>query len=800
MRALAKAPLHYGFRLAGNSSLAICMALALGLASPLTLAADTGQAASSRQSLSIAPGPLAAALSSFAQQTGINLSFTPAQVQGLSSGGVSNASSVDAALTTLLSGSGLVAQKSRSGYVIVPAQTDSGAYQLNPLTIEAQQAEGSGVAPVPGYFAGTSRAGTKTDTPIVETAQSISVVTAEQIADRKATTVEEAVAYSAGVSVGGAGLDPRFDQINIRGYAAVTNADYLDGMRQANTGWLSYFTTDPFALERVEILKGPASVLYGQISPGGMVNRVSKRPSEEAVEQVELQYGSNDHLQGQFDIGGRLDDDGDVLYRLVAIARDADTDIEQVPNNVGLIAPSLTWRISEQTDLTLLAQYQDRETSGSPRPYQSGDTLTRFWAGDEDFDQLDQQQTLLGYEFEHRFNDTFTLQHNLRYGQTDTVNQYTSSSLQPGSTSILDRTAWGVYEQMDSVTTDTRLVSRFATGALQHTLLTGLDYAYLDFDVEYSMGAAPSIDINNPDYHQPIARPRSVLVDQSGTTHRSAVYLQDQIELGAWRLSAGLRHDWANTEKTDNLSGARSKTHDDKTTGQVGALYLFDSGLAPYISYAQSFLPQTGTGQNSDDFKPTEGEQIELGIKYQPPGSSTLLTASVYHLVQSNSLTSLPGTAFNVQKGEETSQGLELEAVSDLTDDLHMIASYAFNDAEITESNDGDKGNTPILTPKHLASLWLDYTLPSGLLQGLGLSAGARYNGRSYANASNSEKNEAYTLVDVGAHYDLRGGAEGIRLGLNAKNVTDKQYISCEAGYCYRGAGRALIGSVSYRW
>ena len=800
MRALAKAHHLHGFRLASNSSAALCLTLAFGIASPITLAADASPAAASYQGLTIAGGPLASVLSAFAQQTGINLSYTPAQVVGLNSSGVQRADTVDAAISAILNGTGLVAQKSSSGYVIVSSQASKQAYQLTPLTIEATQVQASGVAPVSGYFAGTSRVGTKTDTPLVETAQSISVVTAEQIADRKATTVEEAVAYSAGVSVGGAGLDPRFDQINIRGYAAVTNADYLDGMRQANTGWLSYFTTDPFALERVEILKGPASVLYGQISPGGMVNRVSKRPSEQAVQQIELQYGNHDHVQGQFDIGGRLDESGDVLYRLVGIARDADTDIEQVPNNVGLIAPSLSWRINAQTDLTLLAQYQDRETSGSPRPYQSGDSLTHFWPGDEDFDQLDQQQTLLGYEFEHRFNESFSLQHNLRYGHTDTVNQYTSSSLQAGSTSILDRTAWGIYEQMDSVTTDTRLVSRFATGALDHTLLTGMDYAYLDFDVEYAMGAAPSINISNPDHNQPIARPRSALVDESGTSHRSAVYLQDQILLDAWRLSAGLRHDWANTEKTDNLSNAKSKTHDDKTTGQVGALYLFDSGLAPYVSYAQSFLPQTGTAMDGSDFKPTEGEQVELGIKYQPPGSSTLLTASLYHLVQSNSLTSVPGTVFNVQKGEETSRGLELEAVSDLSDNLHMSASYAFNDAEITESNDGDKGNTPILTPQHLASLWLDYSLPGGALRGLGISGGARYSGSSYANASNTQKNEAYTLVDLGVHYDLRGSADGIRLGVNAKNLTDKRYISCEAGYCYRGAGRALIGSVSYRW
>ena len=779
---------------------ALCLAIAsASLALPTSAAEPTSTVLSG---LNIPAGPLSQSLSAFAQASGITLSYSPQLVQGLRSNGLQGAISVEAALDSLLGGTGLTARRGNAGYVIVDA-SDDGSALLAPIDVEGVALNQTGVAPVAGYHASVSRTATKTDTPLLETAQGVSVVTAEQISDRKPVSIEEAVAYTAGVSVGAAGLDPRFDQVRIRGYAATTNADYLDGLRQANSGWLSYFSSEPFSLERIEILKGPASVLYGQISPGGMVNRVSKRPSEDAVQQVELQAGSNSHLQGQFDIGGRLDAEGNVLYRLVGVAREADTDIEQVPNDIALLAPSLTWRINEQTDLTLLAQYQDRETAGSPRPYQNGDVLTDFWPGDEDFDKLEQEQAQLGYEFEHRFNETFSVQQNVRYGHTDTTNQYTGSSLQSGSTTILDRTAYGVYEQMNTVTTDTRLTSRFSTGAMDHTLLTGLDYAWLDFDVEYTLGSAPSIDMSNPDHSQSIPRPSTVLVDQSGTSHRSGVYVQDQIALDNWRLSAGLRQDWANTEKTNNLTGVKTKTHDDQTTGQIGVLYLFYSGIAPYFSYAQSFLPQTGSDRFGNDFKPTEGEQFELGVKYQPPGTSTLLTASLYHLVQSNSLTrDLTDStgSFSTQSGEETSQGLELEAVSDLTNDLRMLASYSYNRAEVTESNDGDEGNTPILTPEHLASLWLDYTLPSGMLQGLGVSGGVRYSGSSYADAANTSKNEAYTLVDLGAHYDLRGSLDGIRLAVNAKNLTDKKYLSCEGSYCYRGAGRSLIGSVSYRW
>ncbi|MCU5783396.1 TonB-dependent siderophore receptor [Alcanivorax balearicus MACL04] len=785
---------------------ALASMLALTLGCGPALAADSVQTPPSTalRDIRIDAGPLAPALSRFAQQTGITLSFSPDLVKDRRTQGLQGPASVAQALAQLLAGTGLTVEQGRSGYVVVPVQQDTRPHLLDPVTVRGQPGGANGVDPVDGYQAGYSRTATKTDTPVLETAQSISVVTADQIADRKATSVEEAVAYTAGVSVGGAGLDPRFDQINVRGYPATTNADFLDGLRQPNTGWLSYYTSEPYALERVEILKGPASVLYGQISPGGMVNRVSKRPSLSARKEVELQAGNNDHLQGQFDVGGKLDQNADVLYRLVGVARDAETDIEQVDNDITLLAPSLSWRIDDDTHLTLLAQYSDRLTSGAPRPYQQGDTLTRFWPGDEEFDKLDQRQWSLGYEFEHAFSDRVRFQHNLRYGNVDTTNQYLSVGTVDSSTpNLLPRSSYGVYEDMESVTSDTRLVTELNTGPVRHTLLTGIDYTWLNYDVVYASGPAPSIDITNPDYHQPVPNPTTgtVFTDQTGTSHRGGLYLMDQMALDNWRLSAGIRQDWSATDKKNHLAGSHDKSHNDKTTGQAGVLYLFDSGIAPYASYAQSFLPENGANLYGEDYKPTEGEQFELGVKYQPPGSRTLLTASVYQLTQTNVLTRDPDNALNhLQTGEERSRGVELEAVSDINEALRMTASYAFNDAEVTKSNDGDEGKDPINRPRHLASLWLEYRQYGGVLDGLGVAGGARYVGSNYSDSNNDDKNEAYTLVDLGAHYDLHGALAGFRIGVNAKNVFDKQYIACEAGYCYRGEGRSVIGSVSYRW
>lgn len=767
---------------------AVCLAMALGGAvAGLPAHAETPVAPV------VAAGPLAQALSSFAERSGITLSFAPDDVRGLSTSGLGAGGSLEDGLNRLLKGSGLVAHKTASGYVVL--RETQASLQLAPTSIESTAVQ-SAFAPVTGYFAGNASSATKSDRPILETAQSISVVTAEQINDRKVNKVEDAVAYSAGVRVGSSGLDPRFDNIQVRGFETTIAADFLDGLRQPGSGWLSLYSTEAYALERIEVLKGPASVLYGQISPGGMVNRVSKRPSLLARNEVQVQAGSYDHQQGQFDIGGKLDETGDVLFRTVGLYRDSGYSVDQMDNDSRLLAPSLSWQIDPDTSLTLLAQYQERQTAASPMMLQEGDHLTHFWQGDEYFDKLHQRQWTFGYEFEHAFNDTFTLQQNLRYGQVSTTNQY----LQPTSIidgHILERSAVGVYEDMNSLSTDTRLVSRFSTGNLHHTVVSGVDYAWLDTSLLYAMGPAPTIDRWSPDYHQPVAKPTSPLADQDGLEHRMGAYVQDQIELDQWRLSAGLRRDWVHVRRDDNLTDINSTTSDSATTGQVGVLYLFENGLAPYASYATSFLPVSGVNAAGQPYKPTEGKQYEVGVKYQPPGSSTLLTASLYHLTQSNVQTrDLVNPLNNVQTGEQVSRGLELEAVSDVNDHLRLTASYAFNDAEVTKGNNGDQGKVPKNVPRHLASLWLDYKLPFGF----GISGGARYTGSTYGDAVNLVKNEGYTLVDAGVHYDFGGGLDGVRVGVNARNLFDERFINCQDGYCYRGEARSVVTSLSYRW
>ena len=747
------------------------------------------QQAASQQAYSIEPGSLGSVLSQFASHAGIVLSFPANLTDDLQSAGLNGRYSVEEGFAQLLQGSGLkVVKRGPADYVMEKAGTAEN------MVLDTVAVVGSRISS-DGYLAFSTSAGSKTDTPLIELAQSISVVTEEQLRDRQPSSVEQAVAYTAGVRVEAAGMDPRFDLISVRGYPTVYHGDFLDGLRQPNSGWLSYYSTVPYNLERIEVVKGPDSMRYGQLSPGGLVNRVSKRPSADAPQEVQLQVGSHNHLQGQFDVGGEMG--SDVQYRLVGVMRDAQTDIEQVDNDVTLLAPTLHWQMSERTDITFITQYQERQTSASPRPYQDGDNLTHFWSGDEDFDKLDQEQWALGYEFNHRWSDQLQLQQNVRYGQVDTTNQYLSAGTLSGTT--LSRSSVGLYEEMESLSADTRLMATFDQGKVEHQVMLGADYAYLENDVIYAGGSAPSIDIDNPDYSQPVAQPNNVWTNDSGETHRRGLYLQDQVKLDNWRLTAGIRRDWARDETRNNLTGTVSESRDEKNTWRLGALYAFDSGLSPYFSYAQSFLPESGTDVSGNDFDPTEGEQFELGLKYQPVGRETMLTAAIYQIDETNrKTTDIENPLFQVQTGEVRTRGLELEAVGNVTDDLRMTASYNYNRSEITADNDGNEGSDLANTPRHLASLWVDYRVPA--LERLHLAGGVRYIGSEYIDNANSNKNSAYSLIDMAAHYDFAGSLQGVRASLNATNVTDEEHISCEGIYCYRGAGRSLIGSIAYQW
>jgi iron complex outermembrane recepter protein len=788
-------------------ALAVHFVLITGFALPVMTrngaaqAADTSTAA--RQPYQIGAGSLGEVLSRFAALSGMRISFDPALVAGRRSAGLQGSYTTAEGVARLLDGSDLELLSLGDGNfslrkipVVRTGQSKLSAPEAMLATVLVTAGTDA-----PSYVAHDARSATKSTTPLLETARSVSVVTEEQMRERRVNSVEDAVAYTAGVQTAGYGDDPRFDQVSVRGFDVTTDADYRDGLRQPNTGWLSYFRTEPYALERLEIVKGPNSVLFGQISPGGMINRVSKRPTRDTLREVEVQAGNNDLLQGLFDFGGALTDDGTLLYRATGLVRQANTGTIGVNDDSQYFAPALTWMPSDKTTVTFLSHWQHYETSGSPQQYQypSGE-LSRFWGGDIDFDGLKQTQYALGYEAEHRFNDTFRLRQNLRYAHVDTDNQYLEASSLDSDGVTIQRDAYGVYETMRTFAVDTALESRFSTGPLTHQLTTGIDYAAIDGDVLYAYGSAPSINMSSPNYHQTIARPSDILVSQDVRGKQTGLYLNDQVTLDRWRLTLGLRHDRADQTQDDKLTATSSSQHDKAVTGNLGLLYRFDNALAPYVSFATSFIPQFGTNVYGDTFKPTEGKQIEAGVKYQPAGWG-MHTLSLFNLVQQNVKTVDPDNVMNyVQTGEVRSRGVELESSMSLKNGLDLVASYTFQAMEVTKSNDGNEGKRPVGIPSQMAAIWAKYRFQSAGLNGFDMGLGMRWIGKTYADAANSQMNDGYTIVDARLGYDLKNVLPGASLALNATNLSDKEYLMCHDGYCYRGRGRSIVGSLNYRW
>lgn len=781
---------------------AIIRAAAIGL----TLSATGAMAAP--VSIDVPAQPLASALTNLGAQTDLQILFNQAQVQNLRTSGVRGEMEPTQALETLLRDTGIRYRIEGNRVSLVGDETSSAAPLVMPETVVEGVIEGHD-----SFVPKISNSGSKTDTPILEIPQSVSVITRAQLETQGAQTVTEALRYVPGVKVETYGLDPKgFDWLFLRGFNGMTTSDYLNGLRQQNNNY-AFFRSEPYALERIDVVRGPASTLFGQGDAGGIVNRVSKRPTANQVNEVQLTGGSHNRKQGQFDVGGALDEQNQLLYRVVGLARESDTQIEyddghEIEDDRLYIAPSFTWTPSEDTSLTVLTDFLRDRNGGSVFVYtppngHPTDTLL----GDHSFNHFDQDQYSLGYEFRHRFNDTFEFRQNLRYGQVDLIFNNLLPYLPVGNnlTRIADRRD----QHMNTFNIDNQLQADFMTGSTRHTLLSGIDYSWQDADVVWYRNFGPTLNLLDPTYGQPVPRPSrslgQVAADYDQTIEQLGVYVQDQIHFDEhWLLTLGGRHDRVDNDLDNNISGANSSHQkDDAFTGRVGLTYLTSFGLAPYISYSESFSPNSGQAQGGGTFDPSEAEQWEAGVKYQPH-DDLLLTLAAYDLTKTNILT--PGrnssggtTGFDVAEGEQRSRGIEAEARAKLGEHWDVLGSYTYTKAEVTRSNNGNQGNRPANVPEHMASAWVNYSFTDGTLRGLTLGGGARYVGSMYGDNNNTFAIDSYTLFDASASYAL---TPQVTLGLYAQNLLNEDYTAtCDsATSCYPGLERNLMASVKYSW
>ncbi|HGW2771857.1 TPA: ferrichrome porin FhuA [Escherichia coli] len=711
------------------------------------------------------------------------------------------------------------------------------------ITVTAAPApQESAWGPAATIAARQSATGTKTDTPIQKVPQSISVVTAEEMALHQPKSVKEALSYTPGVAVGTRGASNTYDYLIIRGFAAdgQSQNNYLNGLKMQGN-FYNDAVIDPYMLERAEIMRGPVSVLYGKSSPGGLLNMVSKRPTTEPLKEVQFKAGTDSLFQTGFDFSDALDDDGVYSYRLTGLARSANAQQKGSEEQRNAIAPAFTWRPDDKTNFTFLSYFQNEPETGyygwlpkegTVEPLPNGKRLpTDFNEGAKN-NTYSRNEKMIGYSFDHEFNDTFTVRQNLRFAQnkvsqksvygygmcSDPLYTKDQEALKASPCLSIPQSQWGHTltrqyvidnEKLENFSVDTQLQSKFATGSVGHTLLTGVDFMRMRNDIDSWFGYAGSVapsDIYNLDRsdfdfgaHPNPSGPYRVLLKQKQT----GLYVQDQAQWDKVLVTLGGRYDWADQSSFNRDYGNKSERDDKEFTWRGGVNYLFDNGVTPYFSYSESFEPASQTDANGDLFAPSKGKQYEVGVKYVPEDRPIVVTGALYQLTKTNNLMADPnGSLFSVEGGEIRARGVELEAKAALSASVNVVGSYTYTDAEYT-TDTTYKGNTPAQVPKHMASLWADYTFFDGPLSGLTLGTGGRYTGSSYGDPANSFKVGSYTVVDALVRYDLaRVGMAGSNVALHVNNLFDREYVaSCFNTYgCFWGAERQVVATATFRF
>jgi iron complex outermembrane recepter protein len=700
-----------------------------------------------------------------------------------------------------------------------------------PATAQTQPQPETATSPVKGIVAKVSGTATKNDTPLLETPQAVSVVTRAQMDQQGAQSLTQALAYTSGVDADNRTNYSGFDIVYVRGF----NADrYLDGLKVQTSSASTVAQLETYGLERLEVLHGPASVLYGAGSPGGIVEAISKRPTDEPYHEVELTFGNFDHVEAGFDFSDKLTSDGKWSYRLTGVARDFDSQVDFNSQERYFIAPSLSYKPVSGTTITFLTSFQhDPETGlyaqlplyamppGAPKLDRS------TYLGEPGFNDNHRDQQSVGYALESKVDDTWTVRQNLRYMHLDgTLNQYQplpssfGGSVDP-ETFIMPRYALISNTDQNSFNVDTNAEAKFWTGPLAHKFLFGVDYQHYQ-ERSYSANAVDlrggsladsnPINIYDPVYGNAVLGIPLIATDSNQVLNQTGIYAQDQIKFDRLLFTLGVRGDFTDTSThyfADTLSpagGGRADQSDQAFTQRYGVTYLLDGGLAPYFSYATSFAPLLGTNQTTGTpLAPTTGQQYEVGIKYQPTGYNALFTLAAYDLTQQNVLTTAPGN-LQSQSGEVRSRGIEFEAKFNVTKNLDVIGSYTYDEAEITEDGNPDNiGKVPQSAPLQTAALWGYYTFHDGWTNGFGFGAGVRYVDRTAGDTENSFFVSAHTLFDLAAGYDfgkLSPRLQGMSVQLNVQNVGDLTYVAqcTDRMDCSYGNGRTILTTLRYQW
>ena len=690
--------------------------------------------------------------------------------------------------------------------ILVPG--DESAVQLAPLSVSGD------ADTLPRYIPDRATSATKTDTPLIETPQSISVIGAERLLDLGALSVQEALRYTAGVRSDVYGFDSRGDYAIIRGSAYVS---YRDGMR-AQFGFFNNVRSDIYALESVEVLRGPSSVLYGQGTSGGMVNVTSKRPQPVSAHELRAEFGSFSRRQFALDSTGPLREGDRLRYRLVGLTRQSETQVDFVDSDRWFVAPSLTWNPVSWLSWTVLGNFQ-RDASGSSTaflpwegtvlPSRNGRIPTERFVSEPDYDRYDTEQDAVTSLLQIDLGSRWALHQNLRYVDSGAVYRSIYANVYVGDPFMFDplqrRRVLRVSNASDAsaraFTADHRLVGSLNWGAVSQTLLVGVDVTdvrvrevsgQLNLVQIFLQGRFDLFDPVYGSYLEPtMARQPDLELQQTG------IYLQNQIRIGRGLIALlGLRHDSASSEQV----GSTAAVEDRETSLRAGLLYHFENGWAPYLSYSESFEPVADFDAEGEPFKPVRGEQLEAGLKFEPASGNWLLTLAGFEIEERNRLAPGDTPVEQKQLGLAEIRGFEVEWMARPVSAVDVLLAYTYLDAFSDQGSNADpeaRFKNLVSVPRHAASAWLRWRFPLFGIHGFSLGGGVRYTD-ALPDESDTVEVPSVTLYDAMVAWESRHW----RIAVNGTNLEDESVLTVclERGDCFYGARRSVVGSVAYRF
>ncbi|WEQ53680.1 TonB-dependent siderophore receptor [Komagataeibacter oboediens] len=816
---------------------------------------SSAMTADQSKSFSIPAGSLAKTLTSFGAQSGKQVSVETSVIQGLSSPGVAGLMTARQALTQLLAGTGLTYRLSGNVVTLVQASAN---ITLGPVRVGGTfNAHAAAIGPGNGYVATYTDAGTKTDTSIIEIPNSVYVITKQQILDQQAQNVLETLRYMPGVFAGSAGTAGNgaatgttgagtTSSVMMRGFQAT---QYVDGIvSRSNSAGETAF------VERVEALNGPASVLYGQAGPGGLIATRLKQPTDTPIRNVTVGFGNWGRYEATFDVADKVTKSGNLKYRIAGIGVTQGEQTQYLHYKRVGVLPSLKWDIDNKTSLTVLGEYMYTPDAGLDLGYPGIGTLIpgkngyiprSRYLGDPSARGNTETEADFEYQFSHKFNKNWEFQQTFRYenSKQNFNTLYIRGGLQSDG-ETLTRSAWNGYDASKTIGLDSRVVGHVDAGIVKQIFVAGVDFRKVETIQNLSYDVLmPSINIWDPIYN--VSYPNysfngdgiKTVSNVTQNQFQKGVYFQDQLKVGHLSVLLGGRQDWYDRMGTSyqgsDIYGKITPVHltstqspsSSKFTWRAGFTYNFDFGLTPYFSYSTSFVPQVGAiNYQGSELKPLTGKQFEAGLKYLVPDTDVLLTASAYHIKENHyQTTDTEHLGYEADAGTVVSKGVEFSAHANVTHDLRMTASYSFNDTRVTKSNNmvdkysmagaslgevSQQGMYIGSLPRNMMSVFADYTLPRKIFRGFGINFGARYVGWTYADNAQSYKVPPYILFDAGAHFDFENvslSLKGLRAQLAMSNLANTRYVtSCGSssygGMCYYGQGRRVYGNISYSW